>query len=123
VTEPFWRRLALAVALAAYAWWVSGVPHFTLAALVAVEVPGLLVVAAARRRGGPRRHRSVRRGLAPWVAVLGALAGWELLAYSFDPRAAHPTLSSMADAALRPRPLEATAFLAWLALGWRLARP
>jgi hypothetical protein len=54
--------------------------------------------------------------------MLGALLAWELVAYSLSPRATHPTLSSIADAALGPRPIEAAAFVAWLALGWRLAR-
>ena len=56
------------------------------------------------------------------AALLGALLGWELLACSLSPRSDHPTLSSLADAALRPRPVEAAAFLVWLWLGWALAR-
>ena len=102
---------------------MAGLPHFTLGALLAVAGAGLVTVAAAswQRRRCPREP--VRRGrTAPWVVVLGALSGWELLAFSLSPRSRHPTLSSIADAVLRPRPLEALAFLAWLALGWSLAR-
>lgn len=102
---------------------MAGLPHFTLAALAAVAGAGLAVVAVAwpHRRARPTGSTG-SAPLAPWAAVLGALAGWELLAYSLSPRSAHPTLSSMADAALRPRLLEAVAFAAWLGLGWALAR-
>ena len=122
--RPVPRRLVIGLALVAYAWWAAGLPHFTLAALVAtVGVPALVVLAAAwRRRPARQESRWAPGAWRPWAAVLGALAGWELLAYSLSPRSAHPTLSSLADAALRPRAVEAAAFLAWLGLGWRLAR-
>ena len=63
------------------------------------------------------------RDVRSWVVVLGLLLAWELLAYSLSPRDDYPTLSSIADTALSPRPLEAAAFVAWLAVGRRLARP
>ncbi len=117
------RRLAGGAAIGVYAWWVAGLAHFTLAALAAVAAAGVAVIAVAWLQHGARRTGSTGSAqLAPWAAVLGALAGWELLAYSLSPRSAHPTLSSMADAALRPRLLEAVAFAAWLGLGWTLAR-
>ncbi|MDQ3680802.1 MAG: hypothetical protein M3378_09745 [Actinomycetota bacterium] len=115
-------RVALAPVVAAYAWWVAGLAHFTPRALVAVAAAGSLTLAWAswtrpRRPAGPVGPV----GLAPWAVVIGALLAWELLAYSLSPRSTHPTLSSIADVALRPRLVEAGAFLAWLALGWRLA--
>ncbi|MDQ3570431.1 MAG: hypothetical protein M3396_07380 [Actinomycetota bacterium] len=115
-------RVALAPVVVAYAWWVAGLAHFSVLALVAVVGTGSLTVAWASRKRRRRPTGPVRpAGLGPWVVVLGALLGWELLAYSLSPRSSHPTLSSMADVALRPRLVEAGAFLVWLALGWRLA--
>lgn len=117
------RLVAGAALLGAYAWWAAGLDHFTLPALAAVAAPGLAVIAGASWQ--PRARPTGSTGgarLGPWAAVFGVLAGWELLAFSLSPRSAHPTLSSMADAAVRPRLLEAVAFLGWLGLGWRLAR-
>ena len=112
------------VTACAGAWWVAGLAHFSRPALAAVMAAGALTVAAA---SWLRRHRPLRparqvRGLGPWMIVLSALVGWEAVAFSLSPRQTHPTLSSIADAALAPRPVEAAAFLVWLALGWRLAR-
>jgi hypothetical protein len=122
----------VALAVAAYAWWRSGLRRFTAPALVAVLLPGLVVAAVASRR---RRRRSLRppaagptrRSVAPggtvaWAAVAVAAAVWELLAFRLHPRSSHPTLSSMATAALAHRPVDAAAFAAWLVLGWDLAR-
>ncbi len=116
-------HLAIAVVVGAYAWWVSGLEHFTAPALLAVMAAASLAVGSAwwrrrRRPPGPTRHVELR----PWLAVLGALLAWELMAFSLSPRSTHPTLSSITDAALGPRPLEAVAFVAWLALGRRLAQ-
>lgn len=116
--------LCLDAAAGAYAWWVAGLEHFTTSVLVAVMAAGALAVSSAL---WPRRHRSApatrRASIGPWPVLLGALLVWELAAFSLSPRATHPTLSSIADAALGPRPIEAAAFVAWLALGRRLARP
>ena len=117
-------RVGAGVAVGAYAWWVAGLEHFTAPALVAVMGAAALAVASAP---WPRRRRSEAPappgGHRAWLLVLGALLGWELLAFSLSPRSTHPTLSSMADTALGPRPVEAAAFMAWLAVGRRLARP
>jgi hypothetical protein len=95
---------------------------------VAVLGPGLVVAAIGSVRRRPRHRRAPRlrspekRGIAAWAAVAIAAAGWELLAFRLHPRSSHPTLSSMATAALAHRPVDAAAFAAWLALGWELAR-
>ncbi len=116
-------RPAVAVVVGAYAWWVAGLEHFTAPPLVAVMVAASLAVVPA---WWPRRRQPTRPdrpgSLRPWLVVLGALLTWELVAFSGSPRSTHPTLSSLADTALGPRPLEAAAFVAWLALGRRLAR-
>ncbi len=116
-------RYAAWAIVAAYAWWVAGLEHFTDPALLAVMAAASLAVGSARwqrRRRLPTPASAV--ALRPWLVVLGALLVWETVAFSLSPRSAHPTLSSIMDAALGPRPLEAAAFVAWLALGRRLAR-
>lgn len=115
-------HLAVAPVVGAYAWWVAGLEHFTTPALVAVMAAASPVVGSAwwlrhRHPPGPTGGVASR----PWLVVLGALLVWEVAAFSGSPRSTHPTLSSIADAALGPRPLEAAAFVAWLAIGWRLA--
>ena len=101
---------------------MAGLPHFGAAALAAVGVPGLVVLSLAAVRPSGADGAARGRSLSSWAALLGAGLAWELLAYSLRPRSEHPTLSSIADAALRPRLLEALAFVAWLWLGWALAR-
>lgn len=113
----------MSLAVAPYAWWVAGLAHFTTTALLAVGVPALVVAAVAslsRRRRPPRRWAP--DAWCGWAVVLVALAGWELVAYALSPRSMYPTLSSLADSALRPRAVEAAAFMVWLGLGWNLAR-
>lgn len=115
--------LCVGAAVGAYAWWVAGLEHFTTPALVAVMTAALVAMGSA---WWPRHRRSPCAGrhgsMGPWLVVLGALLAWELVAFSLSPRSTHPTLSSIADTALGPRPVEAAAFVAWLAVGRRLAR-
>ena len=122
--RPRPANLGAGVAVGAYAWWVAGLEHFTATALAAVMVAAALAVGSARwpRRRAPADPTRTM-ALRSWMVVLGALVVWELVAFSLSPRSTHPTLSSMADAALTARPLEAAAFVAWLAVGRRLARP
>jgi hypothetical protein len=116
-------RLAGVSLIAAYAWIVAGLAHFTWPTLAAVLVPGVLVLALASRRRRPRPTVALHpRGIAPWAGVLAAVVTLEVWAWSRSPRDAYPTLSSIADAVLEHRPVAAAAFLAWLALGWNLAR-
>ncbi|MDQ4096911.1 MAG: hypothetical protein M3144_03445 [Actinomycetota bacterium] len=118
------RRAAVeAITVGLYAWWVAGLAHFTRASTVAVLVSGVLVLVWGSRHRLPRRAQPLpRSGLVAWAVLVGAVLAVELVAYRSTPRETHPTLSSMADAALQPRPVAALAFLAWLALGWQLAR-
>ena len=53
--------------------------------------------------------------LAPWGVAVAALVAWQLAAWASEPRSDHPTLSSLANAALDPRPVRAIAVVAWLA--------
>jgi hypothetical protein len=119
---------AAGLGLVAYAWWAVGLPGFSMALTVAIVTPGVLAVALSalaqrRRPGHPRRAPEQRRpGMAVWVALVAAMAAWQLAAYLQHPRHDYPTLSSLANSALDPRPVRAAAFLAWLALAARLAR-
>lgn len=124
---PVAGRAAAAVAVAAFAWWAAGLAPFTTPSLVAV-VGGGLVAMAAGARWLPRRPTPVEgaappAGLAAWAVLVVALAAWELAAYVQHPRADHPTLSSLANDALRPRVVRAAALAGWLAVAARLARP
>ncbi|MGH9139476.1 MAG: hypothetical protein ACRD0G_20895 [Acidimicrobiales bacterium] len=107
--------------IAAYAWVASGLESFTGPAYAAAVVPGLaLLVLAARTPDRPARlDRSVVTGTGVAVAV----GAWQLAQYLSAPRDEHPTLSSMADELLEARPLRAAVVVAWLLIGWRLARP
>jgi uncharacterized protein DUF6186 len=118
------RRAAVTAALSAYAWWATGLPAFSWAALVAVLGAGVLAIAWGARR--PPIHRfgvalSPRRRAAVAVLLAGALC-WELASFLRRPRAEHPTLSVFANRLLDPRPVRALGFLAWLVCAAALAR-
>ena len=78
---------------------------------------------AVGHAGRPQNEtRPAGVGLVRWVVVLVALAGWQLLAYVQQPRAEHPTLSSLSNAALENHACRALAFTVWLVASSRLAR-
>jgi hypothetical protein len=54
--------------------------------------------------------------------LLVALAAWELAAYLQHPRAAHPTLSSLANLVFDGHAVRAAAFALWMAAGYGMAR-
>jgi hypothetical protein len=130
------RYAAALVVTAAYAWWVAGTTPFTVGADVATAIPlGVLVALAlvqwrASRRGG-QSLRALRRldrpgrvtgAIWPLPAVLAAALGFELYNLFSAPRSAHPTVSSLYDAASGTHAWKALFVLAWLALGWDLLR-
>ncbi len=121
--------LVLALAAAAvWAWFASGVRTFTRPAEVLTFIPGLAVVLITlvpslrpRRPATPRpRHR--RWSVLPWVALLSAIVGWELLQLFSQPRSAHPTMSSIINDLLSTHPTRFLGYLGWLFLGWLLVR-
>jgi len=114
--------VAAALAVTAYAWWAVELPAFSAAATVAVVGAGAVAMVAgsrAKRRG--RRTPGAPRVL-PWLALAGLLATVQLVAYTQQPRDEHPTLSSLANAALDSHAARAAAFVAWLAAAVELAR-
>ena len=110
-------------ALVAYSWVASGVRTFTGGAEIVVGVPILVAFAIGvswRRTthltdDGPT-HPAV------WVVLVLALVAWELFELFSSPRHDHPTISSIGDRILDPRPVRAAVFAAWLVVGWLLAR-
>lgn len=119
---------AAGLGLFTYAWWAVGLPGFSVALTVAIVTPGVLAVALSAlawpRRPGHLREEDEQRGsgIAIWVTLVAVMAAWQLAAYLQHPRHDYPTLSSLANTALDPRPVRAAAFLAWLALAALLAR-
>jgi hypothetical protein len=112
-----------AAAVGAFAWWVTGLRPFSTAATVAVIGSGALVAVAgcsARRVAGD--GAVTRSSAAIWAALVVALAAWQLNAFVRHPRVEHPTLSSLANDVLDPRPVRTVAFMGWLAGTAWLAR-
>jgi hypothetical protein len=105
-----------------FAWWVTGLPPFSISTTLAVVVTGL-AVALLSGRGDRRPVQSPGPvGLAVWAVLVTGLAAWQIAALVELPRSDHPTLSSLANAALDARPVRAVAFAAWLAASAWLGR-
>jgi hypothetical protein len=111
-----------------YAWWVVGLPPFSALTTAVVASTGILAVLAGAVMGSRwlpvRRGRGVRRkpGVAAWLILSAALVGWQAASWMQHPRHEHPTLSSLTNPALEPRPARMAAFLAWLAVAALVAR-
>ena len=112
------------VAVLAYAWWATGLRPFTDPALAATIGGGLaaMVAGALRRRSPGPVHAAPSGGMAVWVALFAALTAWEVAAFLQQPRADHPTLSSISNSVLDAHPVRALAFVVWLAVAAELAR-
>ena len=124
--EGLGRRFAVVVAagvVGAYAWWTAGLRPFTWPPLVAVGLAGVVaIVVGTRWRRLPESRSDYSGSVLPWGILCALLAAWELAAYFQQPRADHPTLSSLANQVLDWRPAQALVFLAWLAVGVDLSR-
>lgn len=116
------RRLAVPAGVLAYAWWATGVRPFSGTATLAVVGAGLAAMTTGHARRPQHHPRRPLAGAAGWLALLGALAGWQFLAYVQEPRSEHPTLSALTNAALDTHAGRALAFAVWLIAGCRLAR-
>jgi hypothetical protein len=118
-----WRATALVMVALVYAWVAGGLRPFTWPAAVSTTVGGLAIfVLAWRYRGTPAQVRHDPHWLTAWTVWLAAATGWELWALSMTPRASHPTISSMINSTVESHPGRSIAVLAWVALGWWLAR-
>lgn len=119
------RRLivcAVGVSTVGYGWWAVGLPPFTATSVIAVVGAGVVAMVAGYVRQPAGRLPPLAVGAVGWLVLLAALGAWQLLAYVQEPRSAHPTLSSLANAALDTRGGRTLAFVAWLVGGHRLAR-
>jgi len=74
-----------------------------------------------RLRAGAAAAAPRARGWPLWAALAVAVVGWELFCYVSQPRAAHPTLSTLIDMVDAHRAAKTLAGALWLALGWELA--
>ena len=66
--------------------------------------------------------RGAGAGVVPWVLLAAAAAVWQLAAYVQHPRDDHPTLSSLANAALESHAARTAAFVVWLVTTVALVR-
>jgi hypothetical protein len=118
-----WRATALVTVALAYAWLAGGLRPFTWPAGVSTALGGLAIFVLAWQYQATPTHVGHDRGtLAAWTVWLAAITGWELWALSMTPRSRHPTISSLINSAIETHPGRSIAVLAWLALGWWLAR-
>jgi hypothetical protein len=113
-----------------YSVAAGGLTRFSLPALVAVALPGLVGVVSAwsATAGAPAEAAALRAGgAAAWAALFVALGLWELTAWLLQPTLTtdspeHPTISVLLDPLLASHPGRSVGFAAWLALGWFLVR-
>lgn len=116
---------ALAVAaVGVYAWVAAGLRPFTLPALVATLAGGLVAIAIGGRLppSSPSGRGAPRRGFALWAGLAAATGLWQLQAFVQQPRAEHPTISSLTNDLLESHPSRAAAMAVWLAAAAWLAR-
>jgi len=113
-------------ALSGFAWFVTGFRTFTWPPRLTVFGTAVVVVWSAERirrpEDGAPSGGGWSTGLGIWMLLIALLGAWELNSLFRGPRSVYPTLSSLADIALRRHPVRMVAFVGWLALGWDIAR-
>jgi hypothetical protein len=117
-----WRAVVVVAVALIYSWIASGLRAFTHPEAVAVSIP-LAIAGIALIRSQPRARAADRvkgRGTWVWGTLLALLLAWELISYRLSPRVDHPTMSSIADAAMSTHPGRFAMFAAWLAAGYWL---
>ncbi len=115
--------VATAVFVAVYAWWAVALAPFSGRAAAAIVVAGAVAMAVgARERRGRPPGASDMPGIATWAALAAVAGAWQLAAYLQQPRADHPTVSSLANEVLDSHLARAAAFVAWVAAARGLAR-
>lgn len=116
------RAAVPAAGLAGFAWWATGLPPFTARAYVVVVGAGAAAMAWGSRQRRPPVGEWSAGGLLVWLGLALTLGAIQLQAYFQHPRFEHPTLSSLVNTALDPRPVRAAALALWLVVAARLAR-
>ena len=126
-----WPVAAAMAALVAYGWWFTDRQPFSGGALLALfgAAAGLIALSSVHRasaeqhgRDDATAHVPARRwSIIAWSVVVTKLTGWELLALFSQPRADHPTISSLLEAAMEHHVPRFGVYLLWLWLGWAIA--
>lgn len=125
--------MVLWVGGAGYAWLMGSSRPFTVGAdaETAVAFAGVLGAAVVVGRRWRRAGEAGSAGAGEaghwwvWLAVLCVVVGWELFCYFSGfggHRHAYPTISSLQNVISRSQAGRAAMVLAWMALGWRIAR-
>jgi hypothetical protein len=118
-----WAALALG-----YSFGAAATTPFTKAADVVTAVPIVVLAVAAVWRWPwrpvvSRAPAGSRHPYRAWLLLGAAIVVWELVDYAArGSRAAHPTLSSMADAVDRFYLLKTALFFGWLCFGALIVR-
>ncbi|MFE7744807.1 hypothetical protein [Nocardia sp. NPDC057455] len=121
-----WRATPLTVGIVLAAGGAATRPFsWPATAMVAVAALGALVLAFRGRSERPPCTTRLRRGVAVWSMLLGAVLAWEVYALLRQPALnqpsdEHPTLSTLLDPALEQWPLRLAGWLVWLGAGCRL---
>ena len=118
----FGRWSAVWAVVLAYAWWVVSLPPFSGVATAVVLLSGVGVSLAGRARRDSARAAPPAPGAGAWAGLAAVAVAWEVLDYVQQPRADHPTLSSLTNALLDSHPARAAAFILWLMAMLELAR-
>jgi hypothetical protein len=114
------RRAVAIAALMAYGWWATSLRPFSAVAALAVVGAGVVAVGWGATHRRPRGGPIERRGVAVWLVLATLLAGWQLAAFAQQPRSAHPTLSSIANAVFDGHLVQALACTVWLIVAGKL---
>ena len=123
-----WVPLAWAALALGYSFAAAATTPFTVAADVVTAVPIVALAVAAVwhwpwRPVVSRAPAGARHPYRAWLLLGAAIVVWELVDYAArGSRAAHPTLSSMADAVDRFYLLKTALFFGWLCLGALIVR-
>jgi hypothetical protein len=96
----------------------------TTSAVLAVAVPGVLLLALRVRRPVARPVEvGMRGGTVAWSALAAGVAAWWLVAFTWGNDANHPTLSLLLDPVFDTYPGRLAGWLAWLCAGrWLVTR-
>ncbi len=117
-------------AIAAYAWWATGLHPFTVGSYVAVGLPvvALVLVVLVVRPDGSDRNGSQTgadgpevnlRTAFPWLLLFVIAVGLEVWGLALGGRSKTvPTLSTVVDHAMAWHVVRFVLFCAWLATGW-----
>jgi len=95
--------------------------------IIAVSIPGLLILPLAWRVGPRRPQRRAGPGKWVWSVVLSLVCVWELISFLSQPGPQtdsydHPTLSAILNPLFSSAAVRTVVLVVWLAIGLWLAR-